>query len=94
MPKMPVYASMHDLQVAKLAAYLEKKGYTIIIDVTNQKLRRIPDLLVVSNKGVVEWVEVESQRWGKKRKKLKHVAKALHSTGGKVRLFYVKEEED
>jgi alkyl hydroperoxide reductase subunit AhpC len=89
--KMPIYNSLHDMSVAQIATQLKRKKFAVVIDTTNKKLRRIPDLLVVSPKGEIQWIEVESQRHGKKKHKLKEVVRALHQVKGKVILHYVED---
>lgn len=88
---MPVFNSEHDILVHKLAGVFEKRKCTLIIDTTNPSLNRIPDLLVVLPGGQIQWIEVESKRYGKKRKKLKEVARALQAVNGKVRMFYMRD---
>ena len=89
--KKPVYRSLHDIEVSQLAALFRKKKFTVVIDTSDKKLNRIPDLLVVSPKGQIQWIEVESQKHGKKKRKLKDVVRALHLINGRVRIHYVED---
>lgn len=89
--KMPIYRSEHDIIVSQVAQELQRKNFVIIIDTTDKKLSRIPDLLAVSPKGKLHWVEVESQQHGKKKKKLKHIVHAIHQVSGKVVIRYMED---
>lgn len=89
---MPIYNSVHDLEVARLARYFNGKDYATVIDVTNKKLRHIPDLLLVSRKKrQILWIEVESKRNSRKKNKLHHVDAALKQVGGRIRIFRMQD---
>ena len=93
MAKIPIYNSEHDIEVARLAKEYERKHYTVIINVAEKRLRRIPDLLVVSPKGQIEWIEMESKRHSRKKHRLKAVLEALHQVKGKLKVMYFNNGE-
>lgn len=82
-----IYNSVHDIEVARLEQKLRKRKYKILINTADK--HNIPDLLVVSPKGRIEWIEVESSRHNHKRAKLHDVIETLKKIGGKLRIFYI-----
>lgn len=96
MAKMPLYDTIHDLEVASLRRIYEKRGYIAITDVSQKHFRHIPDLLLVSPEKRVLWIEVETNATERRRKrkqnKLKQIREALSQVGGQIRIFGVDEE--
>lgn len=84
---MPWACEIHEQAIRNVENEFRKKGYQTIINAADQP--RIPDLLMISNKGKLLWLEVEWQRTPKNNTRFQEIRRDLSVVNGEFHIRYL-----